>query len=145
VPTAFRWPEATVRAITAERTFWEKATLLHALAHQDTEKIHEARPARHLYDIHRLWQHGVGRQAVGDVKLLADVVRHKRTFYCQASAKYELAVPGSFRLVPGENAVRAIQPEYAQMAEEMIFGEAPDLAVVLETLRAIEGEINGRS
>jgi hypothetical protein len=142
-PAPFREPSASVRAIAAERTFWEKATILHALAHQDAEKAKRAKPARHYYDVYRLWEHGLGRTAVHDHKLLADVVRHKTTFYRDPKAKYELAVPGSLRLVPSDAVLTAIRPEYAAMAEEMIFGEAPTLDEVLRVLKDVETAING--
>lgn len=142
-PTPFREPTASVHAITAERTFWEKATILHALAHQDAEKAKRSKPARHYYDVYRLWEHGLGRTAAGDHRLLADVVRHKTTFYRDPKAKYEFAVPGSLRLVPGEDVLAAIRPEYTAMAQEMIFGEAPTLDEVLRVLKDAEAAING--
>lgn len=142
-PTQFREPTASVHAITAERTFWEKATILHALAHQDADKAKRAKPARHYYDVYRLWEHGLGRTAAGDHTLLADVVRHKTTFYRDPKAMYELAVPGSLRLVPNDDVLTAIRPEYTAMAEEMIFGEAPPLDEVLRVLNDVEAAING--
>ena len=142
-PAPFKDPTASVRAITAERTFWEKVTILHALAQQDAEKAKRAKPARHYYDVYRLWEHGLGKAAAGDHQLLADVVRHKITFYHDVKARYELAVPGSLRLVPGEDVLAAIRPEYAAMAEEMIFGEAPGLDEVIRVLKAVESAING--
>lgn len=143
LPRQFREPTASVRAITAERTFWEKATILHALAYQDAAKAGRSKPARHYYDVYRLWEHGLGQTAAGDHKLLADVVRHKMTFYRDPKAKYELAVPGSLRLVPGDDVLAAIRPEYAAMSEEMIFGEAPTFDVVLGVLKDVETAING--
>ena len=93
--------------------------------------------------MYRLWEHGLGKAAAGDHQLLADVVRHKITFYHDVKARYELAVPGSLRLVPGEDVLAAIRPEYAAMAEEMIFGEAPGLDEVIRVLKAVESAING--
>lgn len=142
-PAPFKEPTASVLAITAERTFWEKATILHALAHQDAEKAKRTKPARHYYDVYRLWEHGLGRAAADDHQLLADVVRHKMTFYRDPKAKYELAVPGSLRLVPDAEVVAAIRPEYVAMAQEMIFGQAPGLDELIRVLRDVESAVNG--
>ena len=142
-PAQFHEPTASVRAITAERTFWEKATILHALAHQGAEKAKRAKLARHYYDVYRLWEHGLGRTAGGDQTLLADVVRHKTTFYRDPKARYELAIPGSLRLVPDDDVLAVIRSEYAAMAEEMIFGEVPKLDEVLRVLKDAEAGING--
>lgn len=144
-PDVFDTPESAVRAITAGRTFWEKATLLHTLAHRDADKVAAARPARHYYDLYLLANHELGKAAIRDTQLLADVVRHKTTFYARASDPYDLAVPGTFRLVPGADTISALQPEYRQMAEEMVFGDAPSLEAVMDRLREIEARINGSS
>lgn len=42
--------EITIRVLNAERTFWEKATILHRLAHLPDGKSLPARSSRHLYD-----------------------------------------------------------------------------------------------
>lgn len=143
LPAQFRERTARVRAITAERTFWEKITILHALAHQGAEKAIRTKPARHYYDIYRLWQHGIGRTAADDPTLLADVVRHKQTFYRDPKAMYELAVPGSLLLVPNAEVVAAIRPDYTAMVAEMIFGDAPPLDDALRALTEIEAAVNG--
>ncbi len=144
-PRQFEQPEAAVRAITAGRTFWEKATYLHALAHQDPKKVSAARPARHYFDLFRLLHHDLGREALADRTLLADVVRHKQVFYKQPSARYELATPGTFRLVPPAETVAILRPEYQQMAEEMVFGVAPDLDEVMDLLTQAEVTLNART
>lgn len=137
-PQPFKDPACTVRTITAQRTFWEKATYLHVLAHGDSAKAGKAKPARHYYDLYRLAQHPLGREAIADRQLLADVVRHKTTFYPQASARYDLAVPATLRMVPDEATIKAIHPDYNLMAEEMVFGRAPDFDEVLRVLGSIE-------
>ena len=38
LPVVVSRPETTVRVLSAERTFWEKATILHAIAHRPLEK-----------------------------------------------------------------------------------------------------------
>jgi hypothetical protein len=142
-PDQFREPEAQIRAITAERTFWEKATCLHAIAHQPAEKTAKAQPTRHYYDIYLLSRHEFGKRAIADTELLADVVAHKQMFFRQGSARYDLAVPGTLRLVPDEDTVRVLRADYQRMAEEMVFGEAPGFDEVLAGLREIEQSVNG--
>jgi hypothetical protein len=69
-------------------------------------------------------------------------VRHKETFYPSAWARYDLARPGSFRVAPLENRVGALERDYRNMGV-MIFGEPPAFARIMETLAALEQEING--
>ena len=51
-PEAFNDPECQVVSIDAERTFWEKATILHQEAHRPGTI--PARYSRHYYDLYRL-------------------------------------------------------------------------------------------
>lgn len=54
--------------------------------------------------------------------LLAQVVRHKETFYSYAWARYDLARPGSLRLAPPEHRLASLERDFQGV---MIFGEAP--------------------
>ena len=63
--------KATVRSLAAERTFWEKATLLHAEAHRPKDKLMPLRYARHYHDMARLAESPVAARALADVALEA--------------------------------------------------------------------------
>lgn len=141
-PEIFTSPTTTVRTITAERTFWEKVTLLHTLTHRETAKVISSKPARHYYDVYMLAQTTAGQGAIQDLDLLADVVKHKMTFYRRAADRYDLAVPASIRLVPDTETLDALRKEYSEMAEIMIFGEAPDFEAVIEALSGIENTLH---
>ncbi len=53
-PAVFTQPYTTVRTIAVERTFWEKATILHQEAHRGPDKPLPPRYSRHYYDMYRL-------------------------------------------------------------------------------------------
>lgn len=141
LPGQFSAPTATVPTISAERTFWEKATLLHTLAHRDPDKAIGNAIARHYYDVYRLIQSDHGKAAIQDLKLLEQVVEHKSTFYPGNSYRYDLAVPGSLRLVPDESMITKLRPQYDETADVMVFGDAPSFDEVLKTLTKIEQEL----
>jgi hypothetical protein len=99
VPQAFTVAASCrVHALDARRTFWEKATLLHAYFHRPVDKPLADGQARHYYDLCRLSQQDIGRQALERVELLERVVAHKRLFFPSAWARYETATAGSFHL-----------------------------------------------
>lgn len=75
---------------------------------------------------------------------LADVVAFKQRFYPRGWARYDLAVPGSLRLLPDEAVLAAVEADYRAMAD-MIFGRIPDFADIVAQLRALEEEINRSS
>jgi hypothetical protein len=131
-----------VRALDAKRTFWEKATLLHAEHHRPIAKAPATGMSRHYYDVYQLSRQEIGRQALDRGDLLTRVVAHKRQFFASAWAHYETAMPRTFQLVPRDNQMPLLRADYARM-REMIFGDAPDWQRIVQGLRELEGQING--
>jgi hypothetical protein len=131
-----------VHVLDARRTFWEKATLLHAECHRPADKALAEGMSRHYYDLYQLSRQEIGRQALGQADLLTRVVAHKRLFFASAWAHYETATAGSFRLVPSEDQMAPLRTDYARM-REMIFGEAPSWEQIIQGLRELEKQING--
>ena len=142
VPNVFQNPDCTVRAAAAERTFWEKATILHMWHHASSEKKLRDRQSRHYYDVVRLYEQQVGVNALNDLDLLRAVAKHKAVFFSRAWARFEEAVPGTLRLVPPESRIAELEQDYTRMRDEMIFGDAPTLAHLLEVLTEIENRVN---
>lgn len=141
IPAPFTDPSTQVHVLKAERTFWEKATLLHMLAHIDSSKPMGERHSRHYYDLHRLATSSVAKRALADMTLLTKVAEHKQLFYPAAWACYEDAKPGSLRLLPAEVRFVELRKDYAEMGE-MIFGEPPPFDTVIDSLRTLEDKIN---
>lgn len=130
-----------VVALLAKRTFWEKATILHAEYYRPPEKELPERYSRHYYDVAMMAQEPIRSEVLSDMALLAQVVRHKETFYPSGWARYDLARPGSLRLVPREDRLAALERDYRNM-RVMIFGEPLSFKSILETLAALELNIN---
>lgn len=130
-----------VRTLGIERTFWEKATILHMLFHQDAGKPLADRMSRHYYDMAQLTQHEAKARALANLDLLSEVSHHKSVFFKAAWARYEDAKPGSLRLVPSAELESALRRDYAGM-REMIMGDAPSFDVVMSAIAALEAEIN---
>jgi hypothetical protein len=133
--------DVDVIALLAKRTFWEKATILHAEYHRPPEKPLLERYSRHYYDVAMLAQGPIRAEALADMPLLAQVVRHKETFYPSAWAKYARASPGSLRLLPADDRRAALERDYRSMGV-MIFGEPPPFGTIMDALRRLEEDIN---
>jgi hypothetical protein len=69
------------------------------------------------------------------------VVEFKERFYYSSWAHYDMARPGSFRLVPPENQRSALERDYKAM-RDMFYREPPAFDDVLHVLSALEDEIN---
>jgi len=140
-PQPFRDPVCALRVLAPERTFWEKATVLHAWHHAPADKAFRDRQSRHYYDVVRLYEKGIGKEALRDTDLLLKVAEHKAVFFPAASAKYEEARPGTLRLVPPPARLPELEQDYRKM-REMIFTEPPPLDHILTVLREIEALVN---
>jgi hypothetical protein len=127
----------------ARRTFWEKATILHAEFHRPAGSAAADGLSRHYYDIYQLSQRDIGRQALDRADLLERVMTHKRLFFASAWAHYETAAPGGFHLIPTDERMPALQTDYARM-REMIFGNAPAWEEIVRGLRELEDGMNAR-
>jgi len=112
-------PNTLVPTLTIERTFWEKATILHALAHNG-----RLRPgmSRHYYDTLMLAQAGIGERAAADPALLASVLKNKRLMFADNKASYETADLVGLTLIPRDEDKPALQKDYAEM--EVMFANA---------------------
>jgi len=140
-PNVFRQSATTVTTVLAERTFWEKATILHQEAHRGIGRSIPQRYSRHYYDLYRLSRLPVKSAALAKTDLLAEVVRFKMKFYRCPWAKYEEAKPGTLRLLPTEHHVAVLRRDYEDM-QPMLFGVIPGFEDILAGLATLENEIN---
>ncbi len=141
-PATFDEPSCRVMAIKAERTFWEKATILHAEAFRPESKSVPLRYSRHYYDLAMMAvDPRVKEAAFGDLTLLSTVVDFKTKFYPASWANYDLAVPGTFRLMPTAENLKSLASDYSQM-QVMFFGEIPPFGELVGALQGLEAEIN---
>lgn len=140
-PHLFSQPDTRVRTIAAERTFWEKATILHQEAHRGPERPLPARYSRHYYDLYRLNSLPIRNEALAKMELLQEVVRFKMRFYRSPWARYEEAKPGSLRLLPPAHHLNELQRDYRAM-QGMLFGSVPTFDEIMAGLSALERSIN---
>ncbi len=140
-PAAFDKPECEVTALNAERTFWEKATILHQVAHWPEDKPLLPRYSRHYYDLAMLSKSSFLKSALKDMNLLARVIEHKNMYFRCGWANYDKAKPGTFKLIPSDKIVAELGSDYVRM-EPMIFGDIPTFKDILVILRDLEVKIN---
>ena len=79
--------------------------------------------------------------AIANLKLLADVVSHKSTFYKDNRADYPNATPENIKIVPTSELNHNFKVDYEDMAKSMIIGNPPTYEELLEILHKIEEDI----
>lgn len=142
-PAAFGDWQCTVTALELPRTFWEKATILHAEHHRPEDQPTPDRYARHYADMGRLLQHGDASAMLSDHGLCARVVAWKGRVFARQWARYDLAKPGTFRLLPPPARRTALSRDYAQM-RAMFLSAPPSFETILDTLDEAERRLNTR-
>ncbi|MCD4827941.1 MAG: nucleotidyl transferase AbiEii/AbiGii toxin family protein [Candidatus Cloacimonetes bacterium] len=141
-PDKFDKHSCDVKAIIAERTFWEKATILHQEANRPEGKVMPLRYSRHYYDLAMMAKSVVKGSALSKyLYLLDDVVEFKRKFYHSSWTKYEDAKIGTLKLIPQKYRHKELIVDYKSM-QNMIFGKPIELKEILEILHNLENEIN---
>jgi hypothetical protein len=140
-PEVFTEPAARVRVLEAKRTFWEKATILHAEFHRIEPRASAPRLSRHYYDLAQLAMSPIRAEALRDLGLLETVAHHKDYFFPASWARYDTARPGTLRLAPGDDLRRLLDKDYRQM-EEMFFAQQPPFTKVLDAIAELEAEVN---
>ena len=93
LPEAFSDWRCEVVALEVERSFWEKATILHTEYHRPTEKPTPDRFSRHYADTAALAKHPAAKIALDQHELRSRVVAWKSQFFGSSWANYDQAKP----------------------------------------------------
>ena len=113
--------------------------------HREAFRSEKSKPhthySRHYYDLARMSRSLLKAEAFKDINLLKKVVEFKQRFYPYGWAKYELAKPGTIRLLPPSHVEKVLRDDYEAM-RIMVFGEYPSFDDILKELRLLEDEIN---
>ena len=124
-----------------ERTFWEKATILHAEYHRPAERSLPGRLSRHYYDLFQLRQKKIHTRAMENLVLLQEVADHKNLFFPCAWARYQDSYLKQLHLAPPSHRVPALQADYKNMAL-MFFEPPPTFGEIMESLAELETAVN---
>ena len=141
-PALFSDWQCEVVALELQRTFWEKATILHAEYHRPPGSPMPDRYARHYFDMAKLLAHADAPQFLADKAQCARVVDWKSRVFARGWARYDLAQHGSFRLVPPKARQVDLARDYATM-RPMFMSEPPRFDALIAALADAELVING--
>ena len=140
-PKLFEQSSCEVPTILAERTFWEKATILHHEANRPKGSLQPQRYSRHYYDLAMMAESSIKSRALERLDLLEHVVAFKKRFYPRGWADYDAAKPGTLKLLPSKEIEKTLRQDYRDM-RSMIYGNYPEFDAILETLKNLEDKIN---
>ena len=141
IPAAFTDWRCEVTALEIARTFWEKATILHAEYYRPADQAMPDRYARHYSDMARQLGHPDGAAFLADDALCTRVAVWKSRLFARSWARYDLARKGSFRLVPLAARQPALTHDYVRM-RPMFLHEPPSFDKVVQSLAEAERSVN---
>ena len=125
-----------VRALAPERTFWEKAMLLHEETYRPAGKRRKPRMARHYYDLWCLITKGIAERAVECEDIFKRTAKHRELYFNWSWVDYSTLTRGNLRVLPLPEQEAEWRLDYNAMRTEMFFGEVPAfdeiLSVVIE-------------
>ena len=142
LPETFPDWRCEVVALEVQRSFWEKATILHSEYHRPADKPTPDRFSRHYADVAALASHPNTSAAVHRHDLRDRVVKWKNRFFGNTWASYDAAKPGTFRLIPPAARLAALRHDY-QLMRDMYLAEPMSFDGILATLSKLEARING--
>lgn len=141
LPDAFPDWRCEVVALEVERSFWEKATILHSEYHRPADKPTPDRFSRHYADTAALAKHPSANKAIDQHDLRKRVVEWKSRFFGSSWANHDQAKPGTFRLLPPPGRLPILQRDYQAM-RDMCLSEPASFDNILSTLANLENRIN---
>lgn len=134
-------PEVEVKVLNVERTFWEKATILHQYANIPENKGLPLRLSRHYYDFFKLLKSPVKVDALDNRELLDRVAQHKEIYFHSNWADYPSAKQGTLRLSPPQRIASELERDYGLM-KDMFFEDPPKWGEIVESIETFEKEFN---
>lgn len=127
-----------VVAAVAEKTFLEKAFLLHELFTTDGCR-NANRKSRHLYDLYKMLEAGVADSAIPNDELWETIRHHREVFTSIRDVDYTPDVRKRITLTPPESVIEEWKNDYDTMVTNMIYEDkVPTFSDILAGAAKIE-------
>ena len=121
----------------AEKTFLEKAFLLHELFSSQSSR--EAnRKSRHLYDLAQMMNSDIAARAIADDDLWNTIHHHRELFTSMSGVDYTPDIRKRIRLLPPDDVIDDWRKDYKDMQSSMIYGEKSTFTELMEKMRELE-------
>ena len=141
--TGLDLPSEEIVVLSPERTFWEKATLIHVECNRKQIKANADRLSRHWYDVRMLASHGSGKTALNNRELFEDVIRHKQAFFNTSYANYDACLASELRLTPNDQLIKELRTDYEKMlGAGMMYGDPLSFDNIISDIHEIEQAVN---
>ena len=125
-----------VPTVIPQRTFLEKAFLLHEEFQKPLEKIRVDRMTRHIYDLEKLMDTDYVKAALNNKDLYYAIVEHRRTLTAMKEVDYDTHTPEKINFIPPAAIMDFWRKDYEKM-QNMIYGNSLPFDKLMERIREL--------
>ncbi len=129
--------DVIVKTAIAEKTFLEKAFLLHELFSINSV-VDARRRSRHIYDLHMMMQQGIAEKAIQNDELWQTILHHRSTLTSMQGVDYDADIKKAIQLIPPSESLANWKKDYEEMSSAMIYGEKPVFAELIYSMNWLE-------
>ena len=127
----------TVPTVIPQRTFLEKAFLLHEEFQKPPEKIRVERMTRHIYDLEKMMDTDFAKDALCNSELYHTIVKHRSTLTALKEVDYTTHIPGKINFVPPDFVMDSWRKDYENMQSGMIYGKSLPFEKLIERIKEL--------
>ena len=129
--------DVRIKTAIAEKTFLEKAFLLHELFSVNSN-VEARRRSRHIYDLHMMLQQGIADKAIPNEGLWQTIHNHRATLTSMSGVDYSKDIRKNIQLIPPSESLDSWKKDYEDMSSAMIYGEKPVFAELIYSMNWLE-------
>lgn len=126
-----------IRTAKAEKTFLEKAFLLHEMFTTDRAHIAD-RKSRHMYDLEKMMDVPFALEAIKDDDLWNTIAHHREVFTSIKGVDYTPDIRKRISLIPPKEYLDVWRKDYEAMQLSMIYGDSLPFDKLLERMKKLE-------
>ena len=126
----------SVPTVIPQRTFLEKAFLLHEEFQKPLDKVRIDRMTRHIYDLEKLMDTSFATEALNNKELYNAIVEHRRTLTAMKEVDYSTHSPKTINFVPPDLVMNEWRDDYKKMGN-MIYGESLPFDKLIERIKEL--------
>ena len=129
--------DVMIKTAIAEKTFLEKAFLLHELFSVN-KHVDAKRRSRHIYDLHMMMKKGIVDKAIVNNELWQTILHHRSTLSSMQGVDSDADIKKTIQLIPPSESLANWKKDYEEMSSTMIYGEKPAFEELLESMNRLE-------
>lgn len=127
----------TVPTVIPQRTFLEKAFLLHEEFRKHLENVRVNRMSRHIYDLEKLMDTDFAKDALNNPELYLAIVEHRKMLTAMKEVDYSTHVPEKINFVPPVAIIDLWRKDYETMQSNMIYGDSLPFDKLIDRLKEL--------